>query len=89
MIIEDSLDTINEADTLQSPGLEPHNLSFNDIAYFRDKMVELEEQKNRYQQLYEKAVNDESDFRQIIAEKDEEIFRLKVFIDEESAKQEE
>ena len=66
MIINDSLDTINEIDTLQSPGLEPHNLSFNDIAYFRDKMVELEEQRNRYQQLYERAVNDESELKQVI-----------------------
>lgn len=56
MIIEDSLDTINEAETLQSPGLEPHNLSFNDYAYYRDRMVELEEQRNRYQQLYERAI---------------------------------
>ena len=52
------MDTINEVDMLQSPGLDPHNLSFNDLAYFRDKMNDLEEQRNRYHQLYEKAINE-------------------------------
>lgn len=40
---------------------------------FKEKMFDLEEQKNKYCQLYEKAQNEEQEYKLIIQEKNLEI----------------
>ena len=40
------------------------------MAYLRDKMIELEEQKNYYHQLYDNLYNDFLQFKGILEEKD-------------------
>ena len=56
------------------------------MAYFRDRMVDLEEQRNRYHQLYEKCIADEEQTKQIVVEKEDYITKLKAIIDTETAK---
>jgi DNA mismatch repair ATPase MutS len=91
MIIEDSIESIDEQDPnpLQTPNLGPFDMNFSDIRTVKEKMFEAEDQKNRFQQLYENAVIEFEHFKGLIRHKDGEILKLKALQEKETSRHEE
>lgn len=47
-----------EYNRMRSPNLEITDLNYSDYATARDRVMEIEEQRNRYEKLYEQMVSE-------------------------------